>query len=142
MYFYTVELPKNKMLILFDGVCNLCNSSILYIIRRDKKGVFLFTPLQSELGRQLAEQRGIDTSTTDSIILLEPNVAYYTKSTAALKIGMAFGGGWKLLAVLEWIPAVIRDFIYDIVAKNRYKWFGKRDKCMVPTPELQEKFLD
>lgn len=142
MYFYTVELPKNKMLILFDGVCNLCNSSILYIIRRDKKGVFLFTPLQSELGRQLAQQRGIDTSTTDSIILLEPNVAYYTKSTAALKIGMAFGGGWKLLAVLEWIPAVIRDFIYDIVAKNRYKWFGKRDKCMVPTPELQEKFLD
>ncbi|MGI9547877.1 MAG: thiol-disulfide oxidoreductase DCC family protein [Flavobacteriaceae bacterium] len=141
-YFWKVELPKNKMLIIFDGVCNLCNSSVLFVIKRDKRNVFLFVPLQSETGKQIVQQRGIDTSKTDSIILLEPNVAYYTKSTAALKIGKALGGGWKLLTILEWIPAVIRDFIYEIIAKNRYKWFGKRDKCMVPTTDLKAKFLD
>ena len=142
MYFCTVEIPKGKKLILFDGVCNLCNNSVQFVIRRDKKNQFLFAPLQGTLGERFVEERGIDTSKTDSIILLEPGVAYYTKSSAALKIGMAFGGGWKLLGIFEWIPTVIRDFFYDIVAKNRYRWFGRMDHCMIPTPELKAKFLD
>lgn len=141
-YFCTVELPKDKMIILFDGVCNLCNSSVLFVIRRDKRDLFRFAALQSEAGKQFIEERGIDTNKTDSIILIEPEVAYYIKSSAALKIGQRFGGGWKLLALLEWVPAVIRDFFYDIIARNRYRWFGKREACMVPTAELQAKFLD
>ncbi len=112
------------------------------MIRRDKKDLFRFAALQSELGRQYVASREIDTTKTDSIILIEPNLAYYTKSSAALKIGQGFGGGWKLLALFEWIPPVIRDFFYNIVARNRYRWFGKREECMIPTPELQAKFLD
>lgn len=136
-----MELPKDKMIILFDGVCNLCNASVLFVIRRDKKDIFRFAPLQSELGKEFVRTRGIDTSITDSIILIEPDVAYYTKSSAALQIGKTFGGVWKLLTILEWVPRVIGDFFYDIIAKNRYRWFGRKDQCMVPTEELQGKFL-
>ncbi len=93
------------------------------------------------MGQQFIKDRGIDTSATDSIILYEPGVAYYVKSTAALKIGLSFGGAWKLLHLLEWIPGRIRDFFYDIVAKNRYRWFGKQESCMIPTPELKAKFM-
>ncbi len=135
-------MPKDKKIILFDGVCNLCNSSVLFVIRRDKKDLYRFAALQSDLGKEFVASRGIDTTKTDSIILIEPDLAYYTKSSAALKIGRGFGGGWKLLALFEWIPPVIRDFFYDIVAKNRYRWFGRREACMIPTPELQAKFLD
>ena len=135
-------MPKDKKIILFDGVCNLCNSSVLFVIRRDKKDLYRFAALQSDLGKEFVASRGIDTTKTDSIILVEPDLAYYTKSSAALKIGRGFGGGWKLLALFEWIPPVIRDFFYDIVAKNRYRWFGRREACMIPTPELRAKFLD
>ena len=137
-----MEIEKEKKLILFDGVCNLCNRSIQFIIKRDKKDVFRYAALQSEIGQQLVAERGIDRLKVDSIILIEPNIAYYTKSTAALEIGKSFGGGWKLLALFEWIPRPIRDWVYDRVAKNRYRWFGKKQDCMIPTPELQAKFLD
>ena len=137
-----MDFPKDKKIILFDGVCNLCNSSVLFVIRRDKKDLYRFAPLQSELGSRFIASRGIDPTKTDSIILFEPGVAFYTKSSAALKIAQGFGGGWRLLALFEWIPSVISDFFYDIIARNRYRWFGKRDACMVPTPDLQAKFLD
>ncbi len=130
-----------KQLIFFDGVCNLCNSSIQFIIKRDKKDQFRFAPLQSAMGEEFILERQIDTSKIDSIILYEPDIAYYTKSTAALKIGQAFGGGYKLLGVFEWIPRPVRDWFYDRIAKNRYRWFGKQDACMIPTPELTAKFL-
>jgi len=142
LYFYNVKESENKKIVLFDGVCNLCNRSIQYVIRHDKKDIFRFAPLQSKIGEQLVKERGIDTSKVDSIILIEPDVAYYTKSTAALKISKAFGGGYKLLTIFEWVPPVLRDRVYDIVAKNRYRWFGKREECMVPTPELKAKFLE
>ena len=135
-------MEENKKIILFDGVCNLCNGAIQFIIKRDKKDNFRYAPLQSDIGRKFLQQRNIDTSEIDSIILIEPGVAYYTKASAALKIGQDFGGAWTLLQVFEWIPESISNFFYDIIAKNRYKWFGKKEACMIPTPELKAKFLE
>lgn len=134
-------VENGKKIILFDGVCNLCNNSVLFVIKRDKKDLFRYASLQSEVGQQLVRERGIDTSQVDSIILIEPGVAYFTKSDAALEIAQHLGGLWKLSAVFTWIPKSIRDVVYDFVARNRYKWYGKKDACMVPTPELRAKFL-
>nr|WP_298926205.1 thiol-disulfide oxidoreductase DCC family protein [uncultured Allomuricauda sp.] len=135
-------LEKEKKIILFDGVCNLCNGAIQFVIKRDKKDTFRYAALQSEIGEQLIAERAIDTTKVDSIILIEPGVAYFTKSDAALQISKSFGGGWKLLSIFTWIPKSFRDVIYDLIARNRYNWFGKKDACMIPTPELQAKFLD
>ncbi len=130
-----------KQIILFDGVCNLCNSSVQFIIKRDKNDVFRFAALQSEIGEKLVRERGIDTSKVDSIILIQPEVAYYVKSDAALRIAKSLSGIWPVLGAFLWLPSGLRDLIYDLVARNRYRIFGKRDACMVPTPELKEKFL-
>ncbi|MCK0159653.1 thiol-disulfide oxidoreductase DCC family protein [Allomuricauda sp. F6463D] len=135
-------MEEGKKIILFDGVCNLCNSSVQFVIKRDKKDLFRYAALQSDIGQQLVAQRHIDTLTIDSIILIEPGVAYYTKSDAALEIAKDLGGLWKLTAIFAWIPTSVRNVIYDFVAKNRYKWFGKKESCMIPTPELKAKFLD
>ncbi|MEE1963483.1 thiol-disulfide oxidoreductase DCC family protein [Allomuricauda taeanensis] len=134
-------MKENNKIILFDGVCNLCNNSVLFVIKRDKKDLFRYASLQSEIGQQLVRERGIDTSQVDSIILIERGVAYFTKSDAALEIAQDLGGLWKLSSVFSWIPKSIRDVVYDFVARNRYKWFGKKESCMVPTPELRAKFL-
>ena len=135
-------LPENKKIILFDGVCNLCNNAINFIIEHDKKDVFRFASLQSELGRKMVSERGIDPEVLDSIILIEPGVVYYEKSTAALKIAKELSGGYSLLSYFSFLPNFIRDGVYDIVAANRYSWFGKKESCMIPTPELNAKFLD
>lgn len=135
-------LKKNKKIILFDGVCNLCNNSVQFVIKRDKKDVFRFASLQSEAGQKLLAERGIDPEKTDSIVLIEPDVAYYTKSQAAIEIASELGGGWSFLRVFEYIlPVSLRDRVYDFIASNRYKWYGKKDQCMVPTPELKDRFL-
>lgn len=128
-------------IILFDGVCNLCNGAVQFVIKRDQKDLFRFAALQSEIGQQLVKERGIDTETIDSIILIEPNVAYYTKSTAALKIAEDLNGLWSLLSIFLWVPEGIRNIVYDFIAKNRYKWYGKKQECMIPTPDLKNKFL-
>ena len=135
-------LKEGEKIILFDGICNLCNSAIQFVIKRDKKNLYKFAPLQSDTAKALLQERGIDTSKIDSIILIDPNTAYYTKSSAALEIGKTFGGGWRLIGVFEWVPGPVRDWVYDLIAKNRYRWFGKQNECMVPTPELKAKFLD
>lgn len=132
----------DKKIILFDGVCNLCNSSIQFVIKHDKKNHYKFAALQSDVAKILLNERGIDSSQIDSIVLIDPNTAYYIKSSAALEIGKSFGGGWRLLSIFEWVPRPIRDWIYDLIAKNRYSWFGKQNDCMIPTPELKAKFLD
>lgn len=136
-----VQLPENKKLILFDGVCNFCNNSVLTIIKHDKKNRFLFTSLQSEIGKEITSHLGIDTTKIDSIILYEPNVSYDIKSTAAIKIMADFGFLWNLTRVLFIFPEPIRNKVYDIIAKNRYKWFGKREHCMIPSPEIKKKFI-
>lgn len=135
-------MENDKKIILFDGVCNLCNGAIQFIIKRDKKDTFRYAALQSEIGEQLIAERAIDTAKVDSIILIEPGVAYFTKSDAALQISKGFGGLWKVLGIFTWIPKSFRDVIYDGIARNRYKWFGRKDACMIPTAELKAKFLN
>lgn len=137
-----VDIPKNKKIILFDGICNLCNDSVLKVIKYDKRDHFVFVALQSKIGQDIINYLKIDVSKIDSIILYEPGVAYDIKSTAALKIMKDFGGFWALTQVFEILPTPIRDYFYDYIAKNRYKWFGKKESCMIPTPELKAKFLN
>ena len=137
-----VDLPKNKKIILFDGVCNLCNNAVLKVIRYDRNNVFLFSALQSKKGKEIINHLGIDISKIDSIILYEPGISYDIKSTAALKVMQDFTGIWNLSSILLLLPEGFRNLIYDYIARNRYKWFGKKESCMIPTPELNAKFLD
>ena len=131
---------SNFSIILFDGVCNFCNSSVNKIIRHDKKNRFKFAPLQSEIGKKLLEKHSIDSSKIDSIILIEKDAAF-TKSTAILKISKHMSGIYPLAYGFIIIPAVIRNLVYDFIARNRYKWWGKKDSCMIPTQEVKEKFI-
>jgi len=133
---------EHHKIILFDGVCNLCNRSVQHIIKRDKNDLFRFASLQSEIGLKLVSERRIDTSKVDSIILIEPGVAYFIKADAAIEIAKEIGGLWTVFSLFQWVPASIRNIVYDLVAKYRYRWFGKMDQCMIPTPELKGKFLD
>ena len=136
-----MNLPENKKIILFDGVCNLCDNTIQYVIKHDKKDVFRFVPLQSDLGKEILNYLKIDTSKMDSIVLYEPGVAYFYKSDAALEIVKDLSGFSKWSIIFKIIPSGLRNPIYDYVARNRYKWYGKKDVCMIPTPELKAKFL-
>ena len=136
------QVPKGKKLILFDGVCNLCNSSVLYVIKRDKNDTFMFAPLQSDIGNRIINEFNIDTLETDSILLFDP-IAYkvHNKSTAALHIAKALTFPTSLMAVFFIIPTFVRNWVYNYIAKNRYKWYGTKASCMIPTPELQSKFM-
>ena len=135
------ELPKDKKIILFDGVCNLCDSIVQFIIKHDKKDVLRFVALQSELGLSITKHIGVDVSKVDSIILYEPNIAYYCKAEAAFKIGKYIGGIYSLLNLFSILPIKISNIAYDFIARNRYKWYGKKESCMIPTPDLGAKFL-
>ena len=136
-----MNLPERKKIILFDGVCNLCDNAVQYVIKHDKKDIFRFVALQSDLGKEILNYLKIDPSKTDSIILYEPGVAYFYKSDAALEILNELGGLLKWSIIFKMIPSSLRNPIYDYVAKNRYKWYGKKDACMIPTPDLKAKFL-
>ena len=127
-------------IILFDGVCNLCNGAVNFVIKRDPRNVFKFTPLQEKQGILLLKKHAIDAQNLDSIVLIE-NGNVYIKSSAALRIARKMSNLWPLFFVLLIIPRFIRDGVYDFIAKNRYKWFGKKEQCMIPTPGLREKFL-
>jgi len=136
-----MELPKHKKIILFDGVCNLCESSVLFVIKFDKKDEFRFVALQSDLGKKIIHHIGMDFKHIDSIVLYEPGIAYYYKSQAALEIAKSLGGFFHFGTLFRIIPNGIRNWVYDYVAKNRYVWYGKKELCMIPTPEIQSKFL-
>ena len=127
-------------IILFDGVCNLCNGAVNFVIKRDPRNVFKFTPLQEKQGVLLFKKHAVDSRKLDSIVLIE-NGNVYIKSSAALRIARKMSNLWPLFFVLLIIPSFIRDGVYDFIAKNRYKWFGKKEQCMIPTPGLREKFL-
>ncbi len=131
----------NKQVILFDGVCNLCNSSIQFIIKRDKKNKFLFASLQSKYAKENLPDGLTNESALQSIILKDGD-HLKVRSTAALYIAKQLSGIWPLLFGFIVLPKFLRDGIYNLIARNRYKWFGKKDRCMIPAPELKSKFID
>lgn len=135
------DLPSGKKIILFDGVCNLCEASIVYVIKHDKKDIFRFVALQSDLGQAILKHIGINPIHIDSVILYEPGVAYYYKSSAVVEIAKGLSGIFTWFTLFQILPTVFRDYVYDYVAKNRYKWYGKKQECLVPNKEIVSKFL-
>lgn len=140
-------------IVLFDGVCNVCDASVQFIIDHDPTAYFNFAPLQSEAGRELAAKYGLTAAVAaaearddglipiDSVILIEDDNVY-THSTAALRIASKLEGGWSWLSVLRFIPAFIRDWAYKLFARYRYRFFGQKESCMIPTPDVRTRFLD
>ena len=128
-------------LLLFDGVCNLCNGTVNFLIQKDKRELFTFASLQSDAGQALLARFGLPQHEFHSFIYIKGN-KWYQRSGAVLRVLRDLGGIWKLAAVLLLVPAPARDFLYKIIARNRYRWFGKKDECMIPTPELKKRFLD
>ena len=135
------HINQSDSIILFDGVCNLCNGYINFIIKRMKSNSVKFGTLQSASGQELLEKNGMSKTTLDTVVLVQ-NGKLYTKSDVALKIAKEMKGGWPVFSVFSILPKFLRDAIYDIISKNRYRWFGKQDSCMIPTPELKSLFLD
>ena len=131
---------EEHAVILFDGVCNFCNSSVQFVIRRDPKRYFRFAPLQSEYGQTQLKRYGLPLESFGSFILIENNKAY-TRSTASLRVARKLSGGWSLLYGFILVPAFLRNMVYEFVAQNRYRWFGKKDACMIPTAEQRTLFL-
>lgn len=134
------KLHTEKKIILFDGVCNLCESSVQIILRNDKNDVFRFVALQSPLGQEIIQYLGIANRNIDSIVLYIPKKAYYYKSDAVLEIAKDLPR-FFWMRIFRILPTFLRDKIYDYIAKNRYRWYGKKDACMIPTPEIKAKFL-
>ncbi len=131
---------NDKPVILFDGVCNLCTGSVQFILKRDKEKKFLFASLQSSYGQELLKTFHLPTDTFNAFILSQDN-KIFTRSTAALKMFQQLKG-WKWVKIFWIVPKFIRDGVYNVIAKNRYKWFGQKNECWLPTPELKARFLD
>lgn len=135
-----MKREKGSKIILFDGVCNLCNGLVKFIIKRDRRDEFRFAPLQSSTGEELLAKHKLLDAQLDSIVLITDE-DYAIKSLAALRIFKELKG-YRWLWGFRFLPRSFRDFCYDFVAHNRYRWFGKKEACMLPTPELRAKFLD
>jgi predicted DCC family thiol-disulfide oxidoreductase YuxK len=133
-------MEKDHDIILFDGICNLCNGAINFIIARDPENRYRFAALESHIAQELLAKYRIDPNKIDSIVLVRDGEAF-AKAGAALRIAKGMSGAWPLLYGLIIIPRFIADAVYDFIAKNRYKWFGKKESCMIPTAELKSKFL-
>ncbi len=131
----------NNKVVLFDGVCNLCNSSIQFIIENDPNKVFKFASLQSSFGQEILRENNLSTNSFDSFIYLENNTLY-TESKAALKVAKQLKFPISLAYVFIIVPSFIRNGVYRFIAKNRYKWFGKQNACWMPSPDLKSRFLD
>ncbi len=134
-------MDSTQRLVLFDGVCNFCNFWVQFALKRDQKGKLQFTSLQGETAHQLLPQYNIDPTILTSVIFIDHGKVY-RESSAALRVCRYLDGGWKLLYGLIIIPVFIRDGIYKWIGRNRYKWFGKTESCMLPTPEQRKRFLD
>ncbi len=135
-----IRMATEHPIVLFDGVCNLCNRSVQFIIERDPEGRFRFASLQSGLGEELQTRLGIDSRGIDSILLVEGD-RWYKESDAALRIARGMSGAWRLLWALRFLPRFLRDGAYRLIARNRYRWFGRQETCWLPTPELRGRFL-
>lgn len=135
-----MENVQANPVVFFDGVCNLCNGAVQFIIKRDRKAYFRFAALQSTAGQRALRKFGLPADHFDSFLLMENN-RLYSQSAAALRVCRGLDGFWKLLYVFIIVPPIIRDFFYRIIAGNRYRWFGRRESCMMPTADLQGRFL-
>jgi predicted DCC family thiol-disulfide oxidoreductase YuxK len=131
---------KEQPFILFDGVCNFCNSTVNFVIKRNKKTIIRFTALQTGIGQKLLQEHNLPAEVIQSFVFIEKGRAY-TRSTAALKVCRYLNGIWPLCYGFIIVPKFIRDGIYNWIARNRYKWFGVRQECMIPTPDVKERFL-
>ncbi|MEH7545993.1 MULTISPECIES: thiol-disulfide oxidoreductase DCC family protein [Bacillaceae] len=129
-----------ERIILFDGECNLCNSSVQFILKRDPKGIFTFTSLQGMTGQEILIKHGLELN-INSFVLMEGD-KLYLKSEAALRVCKQLNGLWPLFTFLLAVPPFVRDFVYNLVAANRYKWFGKRKTCLLPSPKWKSRFLE
>lgn len=128
-------------IIVFDGICNLCSGIVLFIIKRDKKALFRFAALQSEAGQSILKKFSVFSEQTDTIYYIR-DTEYFQKSTAILYILKDLGGGWNCLYPLIYIPMSLRDMLYLLISRYRYKLFGKRQSCMIPTPEIKKRFME
>lgn len=135
-----MEYDGKHPVVLFDGVCNLCNNVVQFVIKHDPERLFRFASLQSEFGQSVMKKFGLPVDQLNSFILLDNN-KIYTRSTAALRITKKLNKGWSLLYGFIIVPSFIRNPVYDYIARNRYKWYGKKEECWIPTPELQKLFL-
>lgn len=134
--------PDGRPILLFDGVCNLCNGLVQFVIRRDPAPArFRFAALQSEAGQRLLREHGMSTSDLDTFMMIADGVAH-VRSTAALNVLKRLGLPWSLASIFIAVPRPMRDAVYRWIARNRYRWFGRREACMVPTPELRSRFLE
>lgn len=131
---------KNHPILLFDGVCNLCNGFVQFLIKRDSKGLFHYTALQSNAGQQLQKMHGINPENIDTVILIHQDKVY-THSDVALYIAKQLGSWWSIFSIFSIIPKSTRDQIYNWIARNRYRWFGKQESCMLPRAEWKNRFL-
>lgn len=134
-----IPQPSSPVL-LFDGVCNLCNASVQWVIRHDPKAVFRFASLQSEAGQALLQKFNLPTDELNTVVLVDGGKVY-TRSDVPIQVGKKLGGWWHLLQMFFIIPRPLRNAVYDWIARNRYRWFGKKEECWLPTPELRERFL-
>ena len=132
---------SQQSVIFFDGVCNLCNSTVQLIIKKDTKNVFYFASLQSDAAKNILLQYSEEKIELNSIVFIS-NDKIYIKSSAVLRIFWSLGRGYRLLYIFWIVPKPIRNLVYDYIATNRYKWFGKRDQCMLPSPEIKKRFLE
>lgn len=149
----TAVEPVHHPVLLFDGVCNLCNGAVQFIIRRDRRAIIRFAPLQWEGLSHWLQTNNVETSVISSIlssrlssdapdtVMLVDKGKVYVKSDAALHVARYLDGGWPMLGLMGLVPRSIRNFLYDLIARNRYRWFGKREVCMIPTPDLQSRFI-
>ena len=126
--------------VLFDGVCNLCNDSVKFIIRRDPRARFRFAALQSEAGQRLLKPLGEKALRNDSVVLVTGG-RFYTRTSASLRIALKLTWPWPMMGIFLIVPPFLRDPVYDFIGRNRYKWFGRMEACMIPTPELKERVL-
>ena len=131
---------KNRRVIIFDGVCNFCNAAVRFIFKRDPKGLFAFTPMQSDLAADLVRKYGIEHLGIDTVLLVKDEQTYI-RTDAAMEIAKELSGAWWILNVFRIIPAFIRDYFYRLFAKNRYKLFGRTDKCAIPSDALKSRFI-
>ena len=133
--------PSRDHLLLFDGICHLCDASVQFILKRDPQGKIKFAPIQSPLGSKLYEQHGLDPAAPNAMLFITPRGAFKA-SDAALEIARTLGGVWKIALVFKLLPCALRDAAYYFLARNRYRWFGKVESCMMPTPELKARMLE